>query len=1248
MFLREIVIHGFKSFADKTRIVMRPGVTTIVGPNGCGKSNVVDAIRWVLGEQSAKALRGGKMEDVIFQGTDKRKPLHLCEVSLTFSDCEAQLGTAYNEVEVSRRVSREDGGEYFLNGKRCRLKDIQSLFMNTGIGQDAYSFMMQGKIDQILSNNPQERRIIFEEAAGITRYKSQRKETLAKLDLVGQNLARALDLLQEVERQKDNLHHQAQKALRYQKTKHRLQHLALAYYALEYQQKQTHQQALELEIISLSQSLDKLKQDLSTEEGDLAQKQAQRHSLHEALQRAQEHIFELRAQKDMAENQIQLLSLRQEDSHARIEACEHEKIQLQKTLEHLAQKAEKDVEEKSQQAGLLGDSDEKLKEEIEALSAFEAKAQVVEASIASFRHTIQELEHTLKKTEQEKTQLEIELKTSQAQQVSAQEQKLKLDQDRQALSRKLQDIQLELRTAEEEKLSTVASQQQDQALFSQSQQAFRDIQRQIQEKERLIASKTAQKHTLESLQVKLEGLGEGTKALIEGRFPVQDQFNLLAKFIQVAPPYTSAIESLLDAALHAVVIHKIDDVQILLNDLAEAKLGKACLYVEDYKSGFLEKVFPSSPSSPIFLDPASCITLQNESFRPYVHRIFQGSYIVKSMPEALAFIRQHPDFYFETLVDGSGTIFDKRGIVQVGQDSPEHSFLHRANVIEALGKELTQAQEELLILFDTAKALQAKLDSLEQAVEAHRLAALETEHTIKDFSAEDRALRQVLSDKEASLSHLETQLESLEYKLEELALAYEKKEILVSSQSQRLAEAVKALQAQEQSSHSLLQEKDLKRQSLAEVKLHLFQKQQALAFMEQSLQQNLEERRHLQTRIDTLSREQTQLEAQILRQGEERLTQEERCRTLEETIQAGLQVLETHRAEILELEKAFKQLDQNLLEARKTQASLEKKLHQAQLAFAQEQSQVQFLKEKAFSEYETALETIDWKLSLEKAHAPFISPLGLKEDESSEGEGASEAAFSPSANTAKTRASQEVPIDPEIVDWKAIQQEIKSLKTRLNAIGTVNLSAIEDYLRLKERFVFLKTQTDDLQASKQELTSAIEDMNALSQGLFQESFAKIKKNFAYTFQKLFGGGEADLILHEGEDLLEVGIDIIARPPGTKLRHLTLLSGGQKTMTAVALLFAIYMVKPSPFCVLDELDAPLDDANIGRFIEMLKQFTQYSQFLVISHNKRTIAASDTLYGVTMQERGVTSLISMKFEHKEAKPDPHVSPKGSHGV
>jgi chromosome segregation protein len=451
MFLREIVIHGFKSFADKTRIVMRPGVTTIVGPNGCGKSNVVDAIRWVLGEQSAKALRGGKMEDVIFQGTDKRKPLHLCEVSLTFSDCEAQLGTAYNEVEVSRKVSREDGGEYFLNGKRCRLKDIQSLFMNTGIGQDAYSFMMQGKIDQILSNNPQERRIIFEEAAGITRYKSQRKETLVKLDLVEQNLARALDLMQEVERQKDNLHHQAQKALRYQKTKHRLQHLELTYYALEYQKKQSQQGRLNQEMEGLLQGLEKLQQDVIGDETDLAQKQAQRNNLHEALQKAQEHIFELRAQKDMAENQIQLLSLRQEDSQARIEACEKEKIQLQATLEHLSQKAEKDAEEKSQQAGLLGDSDEKLKEAMEALSTFEAKAQAVEASIASFRHTIQELEHSLKKTEQEKTQLEIELKTSQAQQVSAQEQKLKLDQEKQALSRKLQDIQLELRAAEEEK-----------------------------------------------------------------------------------------------------------------------------------------------------------------------------------------------------------------------------------------------------------------------------------------------------------------------------------------------------------------------------------------------------------------------------------------------------------------------------------------------------------------------------------------------------------------------------------------------------------------------------------------------------------------------------------------------------------------------------------------------------------------------------------------------------------------------------
>jgi chromosome segregation protein len=1239
MFLREIVINGFKSFADRTRIVLRHGVTTIVGPNGCGKSNVVDAIRWVLGEQSAKALRGGKMEDVIFQGTDKRKPLHLCEVSLIFSDCEAQLGTAYNEVEVCRKVSREDGGEYFLNGKRCRLKDIQSLFMNTGIGQDAYSFMMQGKIDQILSNNPLERRIIFEEAAGITRYKTQRKETLCKLELVEQNLARALDLMQEVERQKNSLQQQAQKALRYQKTKHRLKHLELAHYALDYQHKQSLQLKLREEIKAIQSAIEALAQELKTHEAEIADKQNLKNDLHESLQGGQEKLFELRSQKDALHNQMQLLTLRQEDAQTRIEACSQERVKLQEAVVKLQQKAEEEALSKEEQAGSLGHSDEILKQEMEVLSSFEAKAQAVEAALSASRKTIQALELELKKAQQDKTHYEVDLKTNQAQQIPAQEQKHKLEQEKQALQRKLQDIQRHKREAQEESLQAQSAQQTQQAAFIEAQQAFKDIQRSIQEKERYIASKAAKKHTLEALQTKLEGFSEGTKAILDGRFALQEKFALLAQCIKVEPAYRAALEVLLGSALDAIFIHKAQDALSIFSHLEEEQLGRACLYLEAYTP---PQQAAYSVDQSLFVAPGAFISLENEAFRPFLDIILKDSYIVQDMEEALAYLQAHPDFQFQCLVDAKGLCFDRRGLLQFGQDSPEKSFLHRENEIENLKQELEIAQSSLAELFETASSLQLRLDTLEQSLEEHRAAWMEAEHSLKDCLAEERATQQMLNDKESNYSKIELHLETIENKIEELSLVFERAESRFQKQSQNLEEALKGLQEQEQSSHSLFEEKDAKRQSLAEVKLKLLQKQQTVVFLEQTIQNTLDEKRKLEDRIQALDREDAHLQAQVLKHNEDILAQEAACRSLDQAIQDSIHSLEAHRLELMELEKTFKHSENTLLEGRKAQTSLEKDLHKAELALAQETSHIQFLKEKALSDYEVPLEGVDWKTHLEAANEAFVNPLGFEEEAEDDALDAEDISTleNPTPKPSKKHKHKEPEglkpaLDEAAIDWKAIHQEIKTLKTRLNAIGSVNLSAIEDYLRLKERFIFLKTQTDDLHNSKEELNVAIDEMNKLSQTLFKETFVKIRANFSYTFDKLFGGGEADLILHDDEDPLEAGIDIIARPPGTKLRSLTLLSGGQKTMTAVALLFAIYMVKPSPFCVLDELDAPLDDANIGRFTEMLKQFTQYSQFLVISHNKRTIAASDTIYGVTMQERGVTTLISMKFDSKDSK-------------
>jgi chromosome segregation protein len=566
MYLKEIVISGFKSFADRTKLDLRRGVTAVVGPNGCGKSNIVDAIRWVLGEQSAKALRGASMQDVIFEGTDKRKGLPTCEVSLTFTDCEAELGTAFNEVEISRRVTRDGSSDYYINGKVSRLKDIQRLFANTGVGRVSYSFMLQGQIDQILSTNPAERRTIFEEAAGITLYKAQRKEALNKLSLVDANLARVTDVIEEVSRQIGSLKRQASKALRYQRIKHRLTHLDLAFSAYRFSTLKESIDGIAGRAEALRKKLEAHSESMVADEAALAAKKTARAELNETLQEQQQRVFNLRSEKENSENQVEFSGIRLKDLEGRIAEYQKEIEALEAQQNDLAERARTEAENKQLQLDVVDGSDRVFRDHNEELAKSQGQLGEMEAQLQERRQAVLHAENRINRARSSCTTLEVDLKTYQVKHAALTEALLTLKEEVGVLEQGHVEIHRLLAKRREEQQQSEASLEKARVDSKAILQQFRALQEQIQEQDRGIARKTAQLNVLEDLQAKFEGFGEGAKAILGGKLAElipQERVSIISKELKVQPTYTRALETLLGRATEALYI-------------SDSKLGATC------------------------------------------------------------------------------------------------------------------------------------------------------------------------------------------------------------------------------------------------------------------------------------------------------------------------------------------------------------------------------------------------------------------------------------------------------------------------------------------------------------------------------------------------------------------------------------------------------------------------------------------------------------------------------------------------
>jgi len=1230
MYLKELRLHGFKSFADPIRLDLERGVTAIVGPNGCGKSNIADAIRWVLGEQSAKSLRAGAMQDVIFQGASNRKPVNLCAVSLVFTDCEDKLGTAYNEVEVTRKVIRDGGSEYLLNGKACRLKDIHNLFLDTGVGQVSYSFMLQGQIDQVLSSNPSERRAIFEEAAGISKYKAQRREALNKLAQVDANLARVTDVMEEVSRQTNSLKRQASKALRYQRVHHRLTHLDLAHNGYRFKEVSAETVEGHRKMEVLEEQKKNLEKELEATERSLVGRRESAQELRGKLEEAQRQVYDLRAEKENSANRVEMSNLRREDMQDRLANITRELAELAQEEELLAEKLSSEAKLKQEQMDLFGNSDEDFQKRSEDLAGLQKQLNATETELSRFKQGLLAKESAVSRIRSNCTTLELDLKTYQVRHANLTEELQTLTNDREVMEKdgdtldKTKTAREADKRKQEEKLEDLRNKQQE------LMHAYRDLQKSIQEMERQRASVQAQIGVLEDLQKKFEGFSEGARAILQGKLEdtvPSDAITLFLKQLKVKDGFTQAIELLLGSAADGIYVRDTKTLQAIAHALGSRQIGRASLLA---KPVGVAKDRPADNLPEGIIQASSVVSSKDGEIQAYLEGYFSGCLIADDLESFMGHWESHPDLNFHLAVTREGEVIDPRGVILAGSSNAKKknsSFLSRQNQIKKFTKQLAELDDNQERQRLEADQIQGKLDNADKRIEEQRRLISEIGTEVTTLIAQKQGLertlqanKQTTESKNADLKKLESSKDQSSERLEKARKELDETESNIKDQKSKIEETEKRVE-------ELRQKREAMREDFDQVRFEVAKKRQRLEMLDRGLDElQRKSKENEQARIKRLE-ESEQLEKQIGELQKEAGQHGETEKKIQVKLDELIKKLDADRTALKELEKQIAVVEEGISPKRESLQKFVSEQNKTEVSLARHESRIQFIKEECERDYDRDPENIDWQLELWKAGDELPDRIRVDIEEASPED--MESIQERKDPTDEERES----LEP--VDWAAVESEIASLRGRIQAMGPVNLVAIEEYKDLKERHQFLSTQSEDLWKAKEQLLEAIDEINTTSQALFADTFKSIRENFHFTFETLFGGGKADLKLVDAEDVLESGIDITAQPPGTRLRNLGLLSGGQKTMTAVALLFAIYMVKPSPFCVLDEIDAPLDDANIGRFTGMLETFLEYSQFLIITHNKRTISVADTIYGVTMPEKGVSRVISMRFNKATGK-------------
>ncbi|WP_150268222.1 chromosome segregation protein SMC [Paenibacillus tepidiphilus] len=1187
MFLKRIELAGFKSFADKTEMEFVRGITAVVGPNGSGKSNISDGIRWVLGEQSAKSLRGGKMEDIIFAGSDARKAVNYGEVSLTLDNEDHALPLDFSEVTVTRRVHRSGDSEYLINKQACRLKDITELFMDTGIGREAYSIIGQGRIEEILSTRSEDRRGIFEEASGIVKYKSRKKDAGRKLDETEQNLLRIHDLISELEDQVGPLKDQSEKAIRYKELREQLKQLEISVYVHQIEGIHTAWQEGNARLETLKVEQLELSTVVSAHDAKLESGRAELRTLEEQVEKLQEQLLRYSEATEKSEGFGEVLKERKRN-------LENNREQLLATLGSVGERSEgrqRELAELEHKLELSRQSLEKLRgelaaeeERLEGVSGgiSQSKEESLKSGLLELMNLMAQARNEIRYADQQKENLERRMSRSKEESGKWTARLAELTSAQKGLKDRIAALGQEIGTLRNAYISESEQTSKRQKLLEETQTGLRKWE---QKREAQVSRHDTMKEMQDDFDGFMLGVKEVLKASRKGQ--LSGVHGAVAELIAVPEKLELAVETALGASLQHVVMENEAVSRQAIAFLKQRQLGRATFLPLDVIrprqiSGGDRSMVEGAEG---FVGIGSELVGYDERYSSIVGSLLGNLIIAENLEQANRIAAKCQ--YRYRVVTLEGDIVNAGGSMTGGsQHKKNNSLLSRKRQLDQLAGEITETEQQIAKLKQGIGRLREeqssaaeKLEQLRHDGDEKRLEEQRVSGDLKQLEQELRHVQEQVDGAGAEHSSFESELRALE-----------------ESRIQAVAELAR-LEGEEKAAHEAIRQAESDRKASESAKEELQGKLTGMKVAEGKLDQeifSLEEQLR-RMRQDAGSQEKE------LRQSRSLLMTIEQ--DLAENVREAVKQKEGLNSYRLKKDETAAALDL----ARADRAALTRKLELAEGETKDQRQALRAVEDKLRST-EVAVGRLDVELDniLRKLSDDYELSYEL--------------------------AKQRYPV-PE--DVPAAQLEVQRLKRSISALGEVNLGAIEEYQRVHERYTFLSSQKDDLVEAKTTLYQVIREMEEEMSKRFKQTFDAIRREFGTVFTKLFGGGRADLMLLDPEHMLDTGIDIVAQPPGKKLQNLQLLSGGERALTAMALLFAILQVKPVPFCVLDEVEAALDEANVVRFAQYLREFSEQTQFIVVTHRKGTMEEADVLYGVTMEEGGVSKLVSVRLEDEEAE-------------